>query len=52
MEKLMQKLTLSQKKCVGKFKMEKEVKQIASLVFITKETHVKSNHKVLSQMYC
>ena len=48
----MHKLTFSQKKCVGKYKMEKDLKHIPSLVFITKETHVKSNHKVLSQMYC
>ena len=48
----MHKLTFSQKKCVEKYKMEKDLKHIPSLVFITKETHVKSNHKVLSQMYC
>ena len=53
MEKLMQKQTLSQKKCVGKFTMEEEInKDVASLVFITQEAHVESNHKVLSQMYC
>ena len=54
MEKLMQKQTLSQKKCVGKLTMEEEIKtkHVASLVFITKEAHVESNHKVFSQMYC
>ena len=45
-EKLMQKQTLSQKKCVGTLTMEEEIKLIyfASLVFITKEAHVESNH--------
>ena len=53
MEKLMQKQTLSQKKCVGTLTMEEEIKSnVASLVFITKEAHVESHHKVFSQMYC
>ena len=49
MEKLMQKQTLSQKKCVGNMTMEDEIKtNVVHSGFIRKETHVKRNHKVFS----